>query len=97
MPLVCITPWREPHVPFDTPGLEVAASPVDSFGSAPAQFKDWLTTIPLFFHAATVGALAIGWSPTAKREAKRKTVKSDPGGKTFSFGERYPSRGRDQA
>jgi hypothetical protein len=38
MPLVCITPLREPHVPFDTPGLEVAASPVDSFGSAPAQF-----------------------------------------------------------
>ena len=44
MPLVIITPLREPHVPFDTPGLEVAASPVDSFGSAPAQFLDWLTT-----------------------------------------------------
>ena len=78
MPLVCITPLREPHVPFDTPGLEVAASPVDSFGSAPAQFLDWLTTLPLFFHAATVGALAIVRSTGEKKPLEQTPVALHP-------------------
>lgn len=94
MPLVCITPLREPHVPFDTPGLEVAASPVDSFGSAPAQFLDWLTTLPLFFHAATVGALAIGWSPTEIVRPKEKPLRKTPVRAAPVVAGGYPIRGQ---
>lgn len=41
-----VTPLRDRHVPFDTPGLDGSASPVDSFGSAPARLDGRLTTFP---------------------------------------------------
>ena len=80
-------------MPFDTPGLEVSASPVDSFGSAPARLLDRLTTFLLCFHAATGEALAIGWSPTANGATKEKPLRKTPVAINPLVEGRYPSTG----
>lgn len=78
MPLVCITPLREPHVPFDTPGLEVAASPVDSFGSAPAQFLDWLTTSRFSSTQPRLGLLLSDGVRLQSVGPKKKSLRKTP-------------------